>query len=236
MRNHYRVLSEALEYAVDIEVIEANPADRVKPQIVTAEMVELILAQAVGTPWLAAFCLAVYTGIRRSELCGLRWRDVDLEKYYLTIDRARVAVTGGSVEGDPKSESSSRLISLSTDIVYVLRYHLMDQLEMFEALGIQWKEDCHMFCNDRGEPYHSSSVTHAFKRFATRSGFPDVRLHDTRHAHATILLRAKVQLKVVQEGMGHSTIATMSDIYSHVLREMDVDAAEAFERQFDDVR
>ena len=123
-------------------------------------------------------------------------------------------------------------MSLSTDIVYVLRYHLMDQLEMFEALGIPWTEDCYVFCNDQGEPYNPSSVTHAFKQFATRAGFPNVQLHDTRHAHAAILLRAKVQPKVVQERMGHSTIATTSDIYSHVMREMDVATAEAF----DDVR
>ena len=161
---------------------------------------------------------------------------MNFEERFIAIDRARVAVTGGNVEGDPKSESSSRLISLSTDIVYVLRYHLMDQMEMFEALGIQWTEDFHMFCNDRGKPYHPSSVSHAFKRFTTRAGFPNVRLHDARHGHATILMKAEVQPKVVQKRLGHSTIAITMDIYSHVLREMDVVAAEAFDRQSDEFR
>ena len=110
---------------------------------------------------------------------------------------------------------------------------MRDQQEMFKALGIPWTEDCDVFCNDQGKPYGLSSVTHAFKRFATRAGFPNVRLHDTRHAHATILLAAGVPLKVVQERLGHSTIATTADIYSHVLREMDIAAAEAFESQFD---
>lgn len=135
VKNHYRILSAALKHAVNMEIIKDNPADRVKPprvkrfrpQVVTVEMANLILEQAVGTRWLAAFCLAFYSGIRRSELCALRWTDIDIEEYCLTIDRARVAVKGGSVEGDPKSESSSRLVSLSTNIVYVLYYHLKDQ-------------------------------------------------------------------------------------------------------------
>ena len=105
VRNHYRILSAVLEYVVDMEVIQDNPVDKVtapkvkkfKPQVVTPETVDLILAEAVGTPWFAAFCLAFYTGIRRSELCGPRWSDVDIEQYCLTIDRAGVEVNGGSV-------------------------------------------------------------------------------------------------------------------------------------------
>ena len=239
---HFRVLSTALKHAVDLGILKANPTDRVKspkvkkfkPQVVTVEMADLIMQQAVGTPWLAAVCLAFYTGIRRSELCGLTWRDIDLEKCCLTVDRARVAVKGGSVVGEPKSESSRRLISLSTNIEYVLFYHMRGQQKMLQALGIQWTEDCYVFCNDQGKPYSPSSVTHAFKRLASRAGFPNVRLHDSRHAHATTLFRAKIQPKVVQERMGHSTITVTSDIYIHVLREMDIEAAEAFEKQFDE--
>ena len=240
---HFRVLSAALKHAVNMDIIKANPADRVKlprvkrfrPQVVTVEMANLILEQAIGTPWLAAFCLAVYSGIRRSELCGLRWHDIDLDEYCLTIDRARVAVKGGSVEGEPKSESGRRLVSLSTNIVCVLYYHLKDQQRMFEALGIPWAEDRYVFCNDRGRPYHPSSVTHAFKRMARKAGFGNVRFHDSRHGHATIMMGADVHPKIVQERLGHSTITTTMDIYSHVLREMDVAAAEAFERKFGDV-
>ena len=242
VRGHIRVLSKALKHAAEMGVIAFNPVKRVKkprvprfrPQIVTAEMAGLILNETVGTPWLAALCLAFYSGIRRSELCGLRWRDVDLDKYCLTVERARVEVKGGSVEGEPKSESSRRLISLSTNVDYILYYHMKEQQRLFEALDIPWTEDCYVFCNDKGRPYNPSSVTHAFKRFATRAGFPSVRLHDSRHGHATIMLQAEVHPKVVQERLGHSTIATTMDIYSHVLREMDVAAAEAFEDQLPD--
>ena len=65
---------------------------------------------------------------------------------------------------------------------------------MFEDLGMLWTEECHMFCNDRGRPYNPSSITHAFKRVARKAGFPDVRLHDARHAHATILMDADVHI------------------------------------------
>lgn len=77
----------------------------------------------------------------------------------IVTDKARVAVNRGSDVREPKSESSSRLISLSTNIVYVPRYHLKNQQQMFEALGIPWTEDCYLFCNDRCEPYNSYSVT-----------------------------------------------------------------------------
>ena len=85
---------------------------------------------------------------------------------------------------------------------------------MFEALGIPWIEGRCLFCNDRGEPYNTSSVTHAFKRFARRAGFPDVRLHDARHARATIMLLAKVPMKTVQERLGHSKMSTTWDYTS----------------------
>ena len=84
---------------------------------------------------------------------------------------------------------------------------MKDQLEMFEALGIPWTEDCYLFCNDRGEPYNPSSVSYAFKRFAKRAGFPDLRLHDARHTHATIMLLAEVPMKTVQERLGHSKMS-----------------------------
>ena len=242
VRNHIRVLSEALKHAVDMGVIKSNPAGRVKspkmnefePQVVTAEIARLILDQAEGTPWHTAFFLAFYSGVRRSELCGLRWSDVSFDESYMMIDRARVAVRGGSVEGSPKTKSSHRLVSLSSVAVRALSNHLQCQKDLFEAIGIRWTEECHLFCNDQGNPYNPSSFSHAFKRIAKKAGFPNVRLHDARHAHATILLKAGVHPKTVQDRLGHSTIITTMDIYSHVLREMDVAAAEAFERQFED--
>ena len=217
-------------------VVRAVLGMRRYTQVVTTEIVTLILEQPVGTPWLAAFCLAFYSGVRRSELCGLRWHHVDLEEYCLTIDRARVAVKGGSVEGEPKSETGRRLVSLSTNIVYVLYYHLKDQQRMFEALGIPWTEECYLFCNDQGKPYNPSSVTHAFKRMARKAGFPNVRLHDSRHGHATITDgRRRSSRRLYKRDSDIVQLATTMDIYSHVLREMDVSAAEAFDRQFDDV-
>ena len=134
VRNHFRVLSEALKHAVDMDIIKTNPADRVKlpkvdkfePEIVTTEVARKILDEPEGTPWHTAFHLA--------------------------------------------------------------------------------------FCNDRGVPFNPSSFSHAFRRMAGKAGYPNVRLHDTRHAHATILLGAEVHPKVVQERHGHSTIVVAMGI------------------------
>ena len=100
-----------------------------------------------------------------------------------------------------------------------------------EALTLV-REASDMICGKRLKAALPSMVE-SLERYGHLDLDPDVRLHDTRHAHATILLAAGVPLKVVQERLGHSTIATMADIYSHVLREMDIAAAEAFESQFD---
>ena len=242
VRNHFRVLSEALKHAVDMDIIKSNPADRVKqpkvekfePEVVTAEIAQEIMDEAEGTPWHVPLYLAFHSGVRRSEMAGLRWRDIHFEERGVAIDRARVVVKGGSVEGRTKSKSSRRLVSLSSEVIRTLTHHLEGQMEIFEALGVPWTEDCHLFCNDRGKPYHPSSFSKAFKRITRKAGFPDVRLHDTRHGHATILLGANVNMKVVQKRLGHSTITTTADTYSHVLREMDVGAAEVFEEQFND--
>lgn len=104
--------------------------------------------EARNTPWYAIIHLAFYTGIRRSEMCALRWSDINYEERYLTVNKVRVAARGGNVEGMPKSESSSRLVSFSSDVVQTLSRHMESHLEMFNAFDIQWTEN--LFCNDRG--------------------------------------------------------------------------------------
>ena len=149
VRNHLRVLSEALKHAVDMDIIKSNPADKVKlpkvekfePEIVTAKIAQEILDEAEGTPWHTALYLAFYSGVRRSEMAGLRWRDVNFEECCIAIERGRVAVKGGSVESKPKSKSSRRLVALDENVIDALRHLKENQIEMFGAIGILWTED-----------------------------------------------------------------------------------------------
>ena len=150
-----------------MDIIKSNPADKVKlpkvekfePEIVTAKIAQEILDEAEGTPWHTAFYLAFYSGVRRSEMAGLKWRDVSFEEHYIAIDRGRVAVKGGSVERKPKSKSSRRLVALDENVMDALRHLQENQIEMFGAIGIPWTEDSLLFCNDHGRPFHVSSFT-----------------------------------------------------------------------------
>lgn len=151
-------------------------------------------------------------------------REIGITPSYLSM-----LVNGvGIVEGRPKSAASNRVVSLAGVALDVLAEHREEQWKMLAANDLRWTVDRWLFCNEHGNSYNPSSFTHAFKRMARRIGLDDARLHDARHGHATILLVAESHPKVVQDRLGHSTISTTMDIYSHVLRDLDQGAADAF--------
>lgn len=169
---------------------------------------------------------ATMTGLRREELAGLRWGDVDLEAGVVSVRRARVEVDGRVIEKGPKSAASRRTVDLDSETVAVLRRWKVAQLEERLRAGTAWHGGGWVFSDELGAPWHPDRITKTFGRTLRRLGLPPTDIKGLRHAHATALLKAGVHHKVVQERLGHSSSRVTLDIYSAVLPGMQREAVE----------
>ena len=256
MQRYRATLRAALNAAIRAEKITFNPAkhvelpsgrrpkallwtpDRVerwqrtgqKPSRVmvwTPEQTGRFLDHAEGHPYYALFHLIAYRGLRRGEACGLSWWSTDLPNHAITISTTLVQL-GWQIEfGEPKSEASGRMIALDEATTLVLRRQKRRQNELRAAAGAAWVEHDLVCTAPDGSPLHPAKLTDAFHTIAEAAGLPPVRLHDLRHGAATLMLAAGADLKLVQELLGHSTIAVTADTYTHVLPELARDTAEA---------
>jgi integrase len=189
------------------------------------------LNAARETPYHTLFYTAIYTGLRRSELLGLRWRDVDLDLATLSVVQTLHHVPKkGYTFREPKTKRSRRLVDLSPSLAVLLREHQANQELQRKLLGRSLMPDDLVFSFPNGAPLPPNSVTKAFQKLAQSLGLSNIRLHDLRHTHATLMLRQGVHPKVVSERLGHSSVAITLDTYSHVLPGIQAAAA----RQFDD--
>jgi integrase len=181
----------------------------------------------------ALIIIAVTTGMRRGELLGLRWNDVDLERGVLHIRRTMNRIPGfGFIENDPKTKAGRRKVTLPDIVVEALKRHREGQEEVKQKLGTRWRGKGLVFCNTVGGFWNPEKMTKVFHKVLDQAGLPYMRFHDLRHSAATILLTMGVHPKVVQELLGHSTIAMTMDIYSHFLPSMQKDAMDKMNDTF----
>jgi integrase len=228
-RYHYCVIHGALETAVKWVLIYRNAADAVElPKIEHSEMqywdadeMNQFLQHLIGNPYYPLFYTALFTGMRRSELLGLRWGDMDLLMCQLSVRRTLQRKEDGSYYfTDVKSKKSKRTIDLTPSTVDVLRRHC--------ANSAFSKPDDLVFAV-KGEPMRPNTITRAWQSACSASGVKVIRFHDSRHTHATLLLKQGVHPKIVQERLGHSTIAITLDTYSHVIPGLGKAAAQKFD-------
>ena len=165
--------------------------------------------------------------MRRGELAGLVWENVDLDSARLTVDQQIVSVDYQLIESDLKTESSRRTINLDEQTVAVLRRHRRRQLEKQMASGHRGGNG-YVFATSDGSPLHPDLISQTFERAVARLDIPRIRLHDLRHTHATILLRENVHPKVVSERLGHASVAFTMTVYQHVMPGMQAEAASTF--------
>ncbi len=238
MGHAHHCLSKALNDAMKRQLIYRNPCQAVTPPRANkrelhppdVEAINRLLEVARPTEYFEALHLAFFTGARRGELLGLRWRDVDLDMASISINRSLYRARGGeSVFTEPKTVKGCRLVSLTPSSVLVLR-SLRERQEADGLLqGYRVSGDSPVFRYRDGSPILPSGLSHAFKRLCVTAGLPGYRLHDTRHAHATLMLRQGVHPKIVQERLGHATISVTLDTYSHVSPGLQEAAALRFE-------
>jgi len=231
----HRVLYSALSRAVEQQVIARNPADAFRKRLpklerkemstLTAAQSALLLGSLEGSRLYWPTLIALATGMRRGEILALRWRNVDLDRAEIRVVESLEQTKAGLRFKSPKSDKP-RAIVLPAFIVERLRRFKIGQAEELLAIGIRQSPESLVCCAAEGGPMQPRGLTHAFAREVSRvSDIPRVRFHDLRHSHATQLLLAGVHPKVAQERLGHSTISTTLDLYSHVTETMQQDAA-----------
>jgi integrase len=184
---------------------------------------EYVSADRLYSLWLTA----ASTGMRRSEVLGLRWEDFDPNACRVATRQVVVLVDHQPViKATNKTDASTRLIALDAVTLEALREHRKQQLEERLAWGPAWIDSGLMFTCENGAPINPERLTRWFEARVRASGLPLIRLHDLRHTHATLALQAGVHAKVVQERLGHSSISMTLDTYSHAIPAMQEDAAE----------
>lgn len=239
----HTVIHSALDKAVRHEIVARNVASLVKAppidtpemQVLSKEQVDQLLETARGDRLEALYLLAVRTGMRQGELLALRWQDIDLEHGRFLQVRHTLSHPHGApwILGDPKTKKSRRRIDLAPTVVDALKAHRARQKVERLAGGPGWNAENFVFTRPDGEPLRATNMyTRQFKPLLQRAGLPDIRFHDLRHTCATLLLITGVNVKVVSELLGHSSVSITWDRYSHVSPGQQKDAAAALETLF----
>jgi integrase len=200
---------------------------RVEMQVLIAPELQTFLRAAAGHRLFPALWLSAMTGVRRSELLGLRWTDLDIKRARLSVNRGLVAVGYELHESRGKTKNSRRCIDLDPTTIEVLQaWHALQSAES-AAVGID--DQGGMFTTPDGQPVHPHALSQTFERIVRRSGVKVIRLHDLRYTHATLLIAASVPIKVLSERLGHASPAFTIETYQHVLPGMQAAAARTIE-------
>jgi integrase len=227
----HRALDQAVRWGLLLRnVTEAvDPPRRAETEMRTwdAPQVARVLAAAHDDDLEALWRLALLTGMRREELLGLRWGDVDLDAGALSVRRTLSRGSTSRLEaGEPKTASGKRRVSLPGSVVESLKRHRIQQFEHRLAASVAYDDRDLVFARETGGPIHPNTLARRFAALVARAGVPAIRFHDLRHTCASLLLAEGVHPKVVQERLGHATIAETLDRYSHVAPDMQRHAAD----------
>lgn len=237
VRNIHVTIRKALGDAVKWSFIPRNPAAFAEPPRLARagdrelktwnpEEVRAFLEVARGERLFAAWLLATSTGMRRGEVLGLRWSDVDFERARVSVRQTLICVSYEIQFSTPKTAKGRRSLALDKSTVATLREHRKRQLEEKMAIGSLYADSGLVFCKVDGSPMHPDLFSQQFDRMVARSSLPRIRLHDLRHTHATLALQAGLHPKVVSERLGHASVSFTLDVYSHAIPAMQEDAAE----------
>ena len=229
----HRVLSKSLNDAVKLGIVARNVAVAVEPPRVTKyeahvlnwDEVHDFLEQIPDPLYLTLVLVDIQTGLRRSEVLGLQWRDLDLAAGTLSVQRALIKLPSGEVELTVPKNGRGRVVALPVESVESLQIHRQRSPERSGNGDF-------VFCHSDGSPLNPDVVTKWFRRAASRRGFKQVRLHDLRHTHASLMLAKGIHLKIVSERLGHSSIGITGDLYSHVLPSVQEEAVSRFEAEW----
>lgn len=235
----HRVLHKALADATRHEVVTRNAAALVSPPKVTGDEIEILSADQVKTVLSAMRETSIFpqvvvllsTGMRRGELMGLQWGDIDLDAGKLRVERAvEKTRTHGLRLKAPKTRHGRRIISLPASAVEVLKHHRKAQLELRVAVGLgRLAAEAFVFGTLEGKPRDPDRITQDWKRYTAARGLPRVTLQALRHSHASALIAAGTDPVVVSRRLGHGSPVVTMAVYAHLFDRSDEGAAKAID-------
>ena len=222
VRNINQVISSAMDFAVAQKIISVNPCKAVAlPKVehkemktIPAEQLEAFLREAKETGLYEMYYIELATGLRRGELLGLKWQDIDWKNGIIKVRRQVARVDGEIVEAPLKTKNSYRAVTISQQAIEVLKEQKAKT------------NDAYVFPSPNGGPISPDSVNNMLKRVLARAGIPKVRFHDLRHTFATIALQNGVDIKTVSGMLGHFSAGFTLDTYAHVTTSAQKEAAE----------
>lgn len=230
----HSTLREALQHAFKMQLIPRNAADfvtlpkQVKFRSTAYKESEVIsmLTASNDTDMEAPLNIAVGLGLRRGELFGLRWSDIDLVSNKITIVQNLVYIDGKYIFGPTKSQAGNRTLEMPLSLAKVLKKHKKRQAEYRLLMGKDYKTEYNLVCaKPDGSPINPGSFSHKFVNFLNRNGLRQIRFHDLRHTNASLMLQYNVPAKVASQRLGHSSIGITLDLYSHVIGDLQTEAA-----------
>ena len=237
----YTMISTILKQAVNDELIASNPADKIKkPKLVKTRTVitlsklevQQFLQAIANKEHHAIFKLAFTTGLRRSELLGLRWQDVDFKKSTIAINQTVIKIDNVPTISKTTKNASSRLtISIDGETLAELKKHRL-QVQKRMLSTSNWIDNDLVFPGEKGLPRYPDHLTELCKKYAILIDKPHFTFHCIRHTHATLLIENGVNFKVIQMRLGHSSFNQTMNTYSHVTPIMENDVIEKIEKIF----
>ncbi len=242
IKNIYHNLSASIDKAVNLDLVKKNVCKsvslpKVKKYSATVydeEDIKKLLSAAKGTDMELMLIIDISLGLRRGELLGLKWKHIDFDKKLVSIEDNVVEVSkeynsNRTITKAPKSLSGQRVIPISDYLVSILKAARTDYLNRKLKMGKDFHDSDSVICQGNGKPYKPSTISGKFNGFLRDNNLKHIRLHDIRHTNATLMLTQGISPKVAQMRLGHSDYSTTMNIYSHVLKSVETEAAEAIE-------
>lgn len=232
----HRIIHKALEQGVKWQLVIRNVADAVEPpkpkkykaNFLDEQEINILIQKSKNTNLYIPILIAICTGMRRGEVLGLTWNNVDLEKNSIMISQTLYSTSKGLVFSTPKTDSSVRKIAIPQALSKELKKHKTRQLKNKIKYGEEYKNINIVCTSDKGELINPKSFSRDFRKLLKNNNLPLIRFHDLRHTHASLLVKMGTQPKEISNRLGHSNISITMDLYSHIYEATDNEVAKAF--------
>lgn len=243
IRHYHRFISSVLGIAVKWQLIILNPCERVTlpkkqktpPKYLDEEQAALLLEliEKEDMQHKTMIKMFMYSGLRREELCGLEWKDINFQTSVITVARASIYIPKEGVISDTtKNDSSQRSIKAPAAAMQMLKDYKTWQNEQIMRVGDRWNNNDRLFTTAEGKPIHPDTITGWFHDFIKRNELPHITIHSLRHTNATLMINSGVPITTIAARLGHANPSTTTKIYTHAIKSADAAAAETLDNIF----